>query len=212
MNPLNSPPDPDPAIGTTRTVRAHSLEGRLIRVAYGDASLLDRGIVAWHQLFRNKRVRERIQRHRELAGRLRRGRFSERPLPCPPSLSEQILDDTIRSSPPVRNPLPFSLGTLAGTGAALALLALAASFLVWHQQGPEPAVTAVDLGDYTLAELEQAEAEARHSLALVSAIMRDTGLAVKSEVFHDGVNQPIQSGMEQLRGILTNNKHEPNPS
>lgn len=159
---------------------------KIIAVAYGDASLLDK-IKVYIDARKDERVKQILMQYKSTASVVH-------------SIAKESLEDSIKTKriskhPILTNALRFVVYRPAVSSAFVAglIIILAAVILL---KKPEPRQT------YTRAQVELAEKQVKESFAIVAAVFNRSSNEIRNDVLDKKVGQKLQKGVSIINDIL----------
>jgi hypothetical protein len=169
------------------------LEERIIAVAYGDCSIIDRIRIRWLS-FRDQRIKNLLKEYRSTAHAVHSIREHELPQRVH-SLMERI--DLVKNA---EKRISFSFFNVhpgyAMMVTVIGILCLALiAYVTLFQEEPSP--------KYTTAEIDLAQKQVRESLEIVAKVLRKTEIDLDGEILTTKVSVPLNKGLTIVRDYVT---------
>ena len=160
---------------------------KIISVAYGDAGLIDK-LKIYFQSKRNPEIEKILNEYRKTARQVHSispEEYSERVPVKSPKINGWLLNylDLFLRRP------------ILSTAMVLMITAGVAGYLITNSNNNST-------DDYTKAELVLAEKQAKESFAIVASIMNKTEDKLKSDVFEEKINKPINKTLSIVNTYL----------
>ena len=167
---------------------------KIISVAYGDASWIDK-IKIRRLAEENKEVKELLESYRQTVAEVHKLKEEECPEELLKGIESRTINITKRSntfssdffSIIFTRPLVSAAATVVL--AAIILLGIFANRSIQHQ--------------YTKAEIEYADKQARQALDIVGKIFNQTNVTLKEDVLNSRVAKPIRESMGIVNDLFT---------
>jgi hypothetical protein len=167
------------------------MEERILHVAYGDGSWLDR-VIVHHVRKQNPRVEACYQQHLEIASELR---LAAAQVKCPDALTEQLLEVASKDRGEPGIALWERLFPMLQGVAAVAAVGVFSLLLLQHSGDSGMERTEIDL----------ATLQARESLALISRIMNETVDTAHQHVILEQTSRPLRESIYKGTETIKNN-------
>jgi hypothetical protein len=176
------------------------LLNRIISVAYGDASLWEK--IKIHRLAnKNPEIKSLLDEYTKVANTAHDLKLEE----CPVEILNEIKEVTStrenRENSLLYDIYSFVFRRPAISGAILGvfIIALISTFIIKrpeiHQQ-------------YSKHEIEQADLQVKHSLALIAEVFKKTSLTVEKDVLTNRVSKPIKESFNLVNDYLQGENNE----
>lgn len=176
------------------------LVNRIICVAYGEASLWER-LKIYKLAKQNQKVDSLLKEHSRIAQQAHCVKIDS----CPNEVLNNIKQITQSKQIKERSlffdlySFVFSRPAIAGAIFSLFIVALISTLLFKrpeiHQQ-------------YSKQEIEVADKQVKHSLALISGVFKKTSLTVENDILTDRVSKPIKESINFVNEFIQGDRNE----
>lgn len=176
------------------------LLNKIISVAYGDSTLWEK-VKIYRLAINNSEVKTVLDEYKKVANKAHKIDLEY----CPDQIVENVREIT-RIKPSKDNSLLFDLYSFAFRRPAVSatifsvfVLALISTFIIKrpdiHQQ-------------YSKQEIELADQQVKHSLALIAGVFKKTTQTVEKDILTDRVSKPIKESFNLVNDYLQGDENE----
>lgn len=167
----------------------------IISVAYGDAGFIEK-IIVYKWARKNPEIDKLLKEYKATANAVHKLEKEE----CPDLLLEKVQDITGVKK---KSSLGFDLFSIfvsrpmitAGATAVIVLMLMKSIFF-----------PAADYGNYSEAQVMQADKQIKESFALIAKVLNKTKSTIKDDVLTTRVGKPINDGINMVNKLFTEEK------
>ncbi|MFA7227744.1 MAG: hypothetical protein WC061_01815 [Melioribacteraceae bacterium] len=180
---------------------SEELLDKIISVAYGDASLADR-IKVMGAAYRNREVREILNKYKKTAGEVRA--LGEEEVP------RELLKSIEIGAAAESGGKPGFLYDLLYVALARPLITASASVILIAAIVASLIINKPIQYNYSPGEIAAADKQAKYALALVGKIFKETHTTLEKEVLGNAVAKPFHQSAGIVNNLLEGDKNETN--